>query len=204
MRLATVVGIAVAVVVAGYFGTRMLEPRVTAPSAPAPTAATAAITNVMVVTDDVLPGGVARGNRVHEDALAAFEQQLRAAGFTVLDGRTIAVVNPALDNEKRSDTEIVQLARRQQPRLDAVVVFSLLTPIEATMTQQNTSIRAAARLFRAADGRSLGSAEWTSPQRWSLPYACDRACLIQTVGVEVPAVASAVGERTIAVLRQGG
>ncbi len=201
MRLAVVIGAAVAVVVVGFVGVRLLEPRVPAPArAPAAAAATASIANVMVIADDALPGGIARGNRVFEQALTAFEAQLRTAGFTVHDGRAVSVTNPALDNEKRADTEILQLARRQQARLDAVVVFAMLTPIDSTMQAQNAGIRGAARMFRA-DGRTLGTAEWTSPMRWSLPYACDSTCLIDTVGAEAAAVVATVSERAVAALR---
>ena len=201
MRSAVVIGAAVARVVVGYVGARLLEPRVPAPpQAPAAAAATASIANVMVIADGALPGGIARGNRVFEAALTAFEAQLRTAGFTVHDGRAVSVTNPALDNEKRADTEVLQLARRQQTRLDAVIVFSLLTPIDSTMQAQNAAIRGAARMFRA-DGRSIGTAEWTSPMRWSLPYACDRTCLIDTVAVEAATVVSAMSERVVAALR---
>jgi hypothetical protein len=205
MRAGVVIGAAVVLIAAGIAGVQFSglldEPRpaIEAPARPA----AVAVANVMVIADDAVVGGVARDNLVFDGALAAFEDELRRAGFTLHDGRAVTVVNSALDNERRSDAEIAALARRQQPRVEAIVLFSLLTPVDSTMQAQNASIRATARILRAADGRGLNTVDWTSPMRWSLPYACDRACLIATVGVEAPAVVTAVGERAAAVLRAG-
>ncbi|MBM3507469.1 MAG: hypothetical protein FJX64_07065 [Alphaproteobacteria bacterium] len=203
MRAGVVIVAAVGLVGAGIAALQhsgLLDRTASAPPPATPIQALR-IANVMVIADDAVVGGIARANRVAENALTAFEAQLRAAGLTVHDGRAVLVVNPALDNEKRPDSELLLLARRQQPRIDAVIVFSVLTPIDATMQAQNAAIRGSARILSGVDGRALAAAEWTSPMRWTLPYACDRACLIDTVGVEAPAVVAALAERVVAGLK---
>ena len=63
-------------------------------------------------------------------------------------------------------------------------------------------MRGTTRVLRASDGSNLGTADWASPQRWTLPYACDRACLIEATATEAPTVGATMGERLAATLRE--
>ncbi len=203
MRIGVVL-VGAAVAVAAVLGLMQLSGvfEASPPQANAPAPAATRLNNrVIVVTDDSVAASIARGNPVLDAALAALESELRRSGFEVHDGRAIPVTNSALGNERRSDAEIVALARRPQP-VDAVVLFTLLTVQEFTIQAQNAGIRGTARVLRASDGGDLGHADWASPQRWTLPYACDRACLIEATVTEAPTVGTTIGERLAATLRE--
>lgn len=160
------------------------------------------IQRVMVVGDDGA-GAIPRTDATFETALAAFEDELRRGGFEVQAGGAVSTNNEALDGVRRTDAEIVQLARRQQPASpDALVLFSVFVRLDFTNAAQTASIRGAATLLRVADVRTLGAFEWTSPSRWTLPYTCDRPCVVQTAGADAPTVASAIAGQILAALKE--
>lgn len=185
-------GIGVALLFAAGTSAVLMRAQV-APAPVAPQQASQRIQRVMVIADDALVAGIPRSNAVFDRAVQAFEEELRRSGFAVVDGRAVPVVNDALEGARRPDAEIIQLARRQQPApLDAIVLFSVVVPVEFTMNAQSPLIRGVARLVRVADASTVGVFEWTSPARWTLLYACDRACVLETVGTESGNVAGAV------------
>lgn len=187
--------------------------RVLAPAQPAATIQpdqTARIPRVMVVGDDGPEGSIQRSDPAFEAALAAFEDQLRRSGFAVSDGRAISTINEALDRVRRPDTEIVQLARRQQREpLDAIVVFSLFVRLEfgqggpTLAGRSNTTLsgRGVATLLRAADSANIGVFEAISPTRWPVGFDCARTCQVQTTGAEAPLVAEAIAGQVVTALR---
>lgn len=198
----TLVGLGVAFLLAA--GTSAFLARVQAPAQLAATAQPAQsprTQRVMVVGDDTPAGAIRRSDPVFEAALAAFETELRRAGFAIADGRTISTVDEALEGARRPDSEIVQLAHRtQREPLDAVVLFSLFVRLQFAIAAQTASNRGTATLLRASDAGNLGAFEAVSPSQWTLPYDCGRPCLVQTTGVEAPLVAETIAGQLVTAL----
>lgn len=209
----TLLGLGAACLLAA--GTSALLARVQSPTQP--TAALDAAQaprplRVVVVADDGPEGSIPRLDPVFQSALAALEEQLRARGFAVSDGRAISTVN-ALDRVRLTDAEIVQQARRQQREpLDAVVVFSLFVRFEfgqggPTIAGRSNTIlsgRGVATLLRAADSANIGALEAISPTRWPIGFDCARTCQVAMIGEESPLVAEAIADQVAAKLRDAG
>lgn len=203
-----VAGIGVALLLAA--GTSAFLARLPAPSASAPSPAAAPagprIQRVVLVPDDTMPGAAPRDSRTAAAALAAFRTELEKAGIAVQDGRGVALLNEQQENARRSDAEIVQLARRQAQAgaFDAVVLFTALVSADFTLQAQNPYLRGRAAVLRATDARNAGTFEWASPVRTTVPYACDRACVLETVVAEAPVVGTNVGANLLAGLVASG
>ena len=181
------------------------------PTAAVPATQTPRIPRAMVVGDDGPEGSIRRSDPSFQAALAAFEEQLRRRGFAVSDGRALSTVNE-LDGVRRADTEIVQIARRQQREpIDAVVVFALFVRLEfgqggPTLAGRSNTIlsgRGVATLLRAADSASVGVFEAISPSRWPAGFDCARTCQVEVTGAEAPLVAEAIADQVVAALKNG-
>lgn len=175
----------------------------TAPSTAAAPANAQRIQRVMVVIDDTLPGAAPRDSRAVQAALASLRTELQRAGFTVQEGR-VALLNDQQDNVRRSDAEIVQLARRQsQAAFDAVVLLTTQVSIDFAIQAQTPYLRGKAVALRGADGRNLGTFDWVSPTRTTMPYACDRACMLENLATEAPLAGTTLAANMIAALNAG-
>lgn len=195
-------------------GTSVLLALVQAPAQPTaavPATQVPRIPRVMVVGDDAPEGSIRRSEPSFAAALAAFEEQLRRSGFAVSDGRALSTINE-LDRARRSDAELVQLARRQQREpLDAVVVFSLFVRLEfgqggPTLAGRSNTVlsgRGVATLLRAADATSIGAFEAITPSRWPAGFECARTCQVEATGAEAPLVAEAIADQVVAALKNG-
>ncbi len=179
------------------------------PTAAVQSSQSARMARVLVVADDGPEGSIPRSDPAFQAALAALEDQLRRNGFAVSDGRGISTVNP-LDRVRLTDTEIVQLARRQQRKpIDAVVVFSLFVRMEfgqggPTIAGRSNTIlsgRGTATLLRGTDSANLGAFEAITPGRWPVGFDCARTCQVATIGAEGPLVAETIADQVVATLR---
>ena len=179
------------------------------PTAAVPATQTPRIPRVLLVGDDGPEGSIRRSDPSFAAAFAAFEEQLRRNGFAVSDGRALSTVNE-LDGVRRPDTEIVQMARRQQREpLDAIVVFSLFVRLEfgqggPTLAGRSNTVlsgRGVATLLRAADSASIGVFEAISPSRWPIGFECARTCQVEATGAEAPLVAEAIADQVVATLK---
>ena len=200
-------GIGIAFLLAA--GTSVFLARLPAPSAtaaaPAAAPASQRIQRVMLVLDDTVPGAAPRDSRAFATALAAFRTELEKAGIAAQEGRGVTLLNEQQENARRSDAEIVQLARRQsQAAFDAVVLFTALVSVDFTIQAQSPYMRGRAAVLRASDGRNVGTFDWASTVRPTLPYACDRACVLETVGAEAPVVGATVATNLLAGLSAAG
>jgi hypothetical protein len=201
---------AASLLAAATSGILMLVQAPAQPTAEAPTTQAPRIQRVMVVGDDVPEGSIRRSDPAFTAALAAFEEQLRRSGFAVSDGRAISTLDE-LDRTRRSDADIVQLARRQQREpLDAVVVFALFVRMEfgqggPTLAGRSNTVlsgRGVATLLRAADATNVGVFEAITPGRWPVGFDCARTCQVETTGAEAPVVAETLADQIVATLKR--
>jgi hypothetical protein len=206
----TLLGLGVAsLLAAGTSGLLTLVQAPAQPTAAVPSTQAPRMPRVMIVGDDAPEGSIRRSDPAFEAALAAFEEHLRRSGFAVSEGRAISTVD-ALDRARLSDTEIVQLARRQQREpLDAIVVFSLFVRLEfgqggPTLAGRSNTVlsgRGVATLLRTADSANIGVFEAISPSRWPAGFDCARVCQVETTGAEAPVVAEAIADQVVATLK---
>lgn len=191
-------GVGVAFLLAA--GTSAFLARTPSVGAAVPPPAAARAQRVMIVVDDTLPGAAPRDGRASDTALAALRSELERNGIAVQDGRGVTLLNPQQENARRSDAEIVQLARRQpQAAFDAVVLFTTMVSVDFAIQAQAPYLRGRAVVLRA-DGSNLGTFEWAPTARTTMPYACDRACVLETLTPEAPAVGTNVATKLIAAL----
>lgn len=165
-------------------------------------AALAPIRSVLIAGDDAEADAVVRGTVPYDRIVVALAAELQRTGLTVVR-EPPPPPGPADDaRPKRTDTELLQSARHLARPVDAIVVLALGVPVDSTMQTQNAGVRLTGRVIRAADGRSVGTFQWSSPSRVSIPYACNRPCVVEQMTTDAQAIAVTLNNAIADVLRE--
>lgn len=169
-------------------------------TAPMPAMAQSKI-NVMVMGDDADLDSVARNNRIFNRVLAELQNQMNFGGYDTFDERTVTGKNFNQDRVRRTDSDVLQIAKLQtRPPIDVVVLFSIFPRAEQTRSTTLISARVTGRMIHIPDGRVLGNFEVKSPSDWTAPYDCNRDCLLEAVGDKAQILARSMGDVLVVML----
>ena len=167
---------------------------------PVPAMAQAKI-NVMVMGDDADLDSVSRNNRVFNRVLAELQNQMNFGGYDTFDERAVTGANFRQDRVRRTDSEVIQIAKLQtRPPVDVVILFSIFPRAEQTRSTTLISARVTGKILHIPDGRVLGNFEVKSPSDWTAPFDCNRDCLLEAVGDKAQILARSMGDVLVAML----
>ena len=135
-------------------------------------------------------------SRVFKRVRDALSDQLHARDFDVFDEAAITVENFRRGGCRRSDAELIDLARsiRRAP-IDVVVMLTIYANAQEMSYSAKAHTRIASRLVHAHNGQNFGSFEIKSPPDWRISIDCARIrhCLLEKVGDEANVLAKDLG-----------
>lgn len=150
--------------------------------------------NVLVMGEDADKDTVPCSSRVHQRALDALSDQIAAEGFKVFGETTVTHEAFAQGRCRRGDAELIDIARSlRKPPIDVALAFSIYASAEQLTYTTRIKSLVLARLIDVRSGKSLGSAERTSPRRINAPVDCPRECVLEVIGDETRILAQDLG-----------
>ena len=164
--------------------------------------AMAADPTIMIMAEDADAEGVARKSRVSTRILNELVTQMHSRGFDVYDETAVTLDTGVQGRSRRTDAELVDIARSvRKPPIDVVVFFTVYTGVTRKTYANDLHLRIVGRLLSTHDGRLLGNWEDELPDRWALPNRCfpdaaanpDRECILEVVGTDARKIAQGVG-----------
>ena len=168
-----------------------------------PTVAKAAAQNptILIMAEDADADGVPRKSRISTRILNELVTQLHNQGFDVYDETAVTLDTHKQGRSRRTDAELVDVARSvRKPPIDVVVFFTVFASTTRKTYTNELNLRVVGRLLSTQDGRRLGNWEESVPRRWSLPNRCfpegqgvSRDCLLEAVGDDAKIIAREVG-----------
>ena len=159
-------------------------------------------TNLMIVGVDYDENTLERDNRISRRVLDAISNELHIEGFNVFDETAVTLENYAQRRTRRSDAEIIDIARGlTKPPIDVLVAVSIYASAKDTNYTKHIRARLTGRLLKVQSGRRLGNFEVESPATWTAPINCYRDCLLETVADKSKTLARDVGAILAKMLR---
>lgn len=150
--------------------------------------------NLLILGTDADKNSVPRDSRVFRQVLATLSNQMNNYSFDVYDETVITLDSFEQGRSRRSDAEIIDIARSvQRPPIDIAVIFSIFVSArdEAYTTKVKANIQG--RLLNVKTGKGLGSFAVDSGQFWNAPNDCPRQCLLNVVGDKAHVLANDLG-----------
>jgi hypothetical protein len=142
--------------------------------------------NVLIVSEDNDTETVPRGNRMFNRVIATLQETLNVRYFQVYDENSVAASFTQPGKVRRSDVEMIEIARAVRPPMDVLIVFQ----VYASARKANDSdivrpeIRIPGRILDLRSGQAVGNFEVGGFELPPLPRNCDRECLLEKVGDE--------------------
>ena len=111
---------------------------------------------VMGVDDD--PSSIRRNQPAFDSVLNAFAGALQNRGFSVFDETALTLDTHRQGRVRRSDHEVIDIAKSlRNPPIDVVVLFSVYPIVDRRSHTMRYSVRVAGRLLDVQSGRRLGN-----------------------------------------------
>lgn len=153
--------------------------------------------NLLVMGEDGDPDTIPRDSRIFNQVLRSIETELNVRGFRIYDETALSLDVTDTSRVRRSDSEILALARRiPDVPIDAVVLFSIFASTEDNLNADITGLRLriTGRILSLPNGEALANYElgYDPNQLPPLPANCNRECLLEEVGYEARRVGSDV------------
>jgi len=139
--------------------------------------------NLLVMVQDSDPDTIKRDSRVYKRVYDALDEQLNEAGFAVYNETAITLDGYAQGRTRRSDAELIDIARSvTRPPIDVVVFFEVYASARDMGYTTKVRVRAVGRLLNVRTSQNLGNFEITSPQEWNAQPKCNRECILESIG----------------------
>ena len=139
--------------------------------------------NLLIMGEDFDKDTVPRDSRIFRRVLASVSNQLGDDGYDVFDETAITNEQFKQGRTRRSDAEMIDIARRvQRPPIDIVVFYSIYASAEDTGYTTKIFTRIEGRMLDVRTGRRLGNFEVASPQNWQATSPCSRECILEAIG----------------------
>lgn len=138
---------------------------------------------LMIMGEDGDLDAVPRDSRVFRRVLNELSETLNMDGFDVYDETAVTLDNYAQGRSRRSDAELIDIARTvTRPPIDVVVLFEIYASAERLDYTTKVRTRLSGRLLDVHSGRRMGNFEIASPRNFRAPVNCNRECILETVG----------------------
>ena len=139
--------------------------------------------NLLIMVQDHDPDSVKRDTRVYKRVYDALNEMLNETGFSVYNETAITLDGYAQGRTRRSDAELIDIARSvNRPPIDVVVFFEIYASARDVGYTTKVRVRTVGRLFSVRTSQELGNFEITSPQEWNAQPKCSRECILETIG----------------------
>lgn len=139
--------------------------------------------NLMIMGEDGDMDAIPRDSRVFRRVLNEISETLNGDGFDVYDETAITLDDFAQGRSRRSDAELIDIARAsKRPPIDIVVLFDIYASAERLDYTTKVRTRLSGRLLDVHSGRRLGNFEISNPRNFRAPVNCNRECILETVG----------------------
>jgi hypothetical protein len=149
--------------------------------------------NLLIMGEDADPNSIPRKNRAFKRVEAALSNEFGDNGYRVYDETLISLENFKQGRIRRSDAEIIDIAKSiENKRIDIIVVFTVYPRFKKLSYVTKSTPRIEARLLNVRSGRKLGNFEIVAATR-NLSSSCDRSCIIEDVGSQAKEIAQDVG-----------
>ena len=150
--------------------------------------------NIVIMGEDADKDTVPRNSRVFRRVLDALSNQLNEEGFDVFDETTVTLDKLAQGRTRRTDVEIIDIARSvKRPPLDVAVIFQIYASADQLTYTTKVKTRITGRLLAVKTGQRLGNFEVDSLGEWVAPVKCPRECILEVVGTNARILANDLG-----------
>ncbi len=150
--------------------------------------------NILVMGEDADRDTVARDGRIFKRVLDTLAEEMNNEGFRVYDEVAVTLDDFTQGRTRRSDAEIIDVARSvKSVPIDVAVIFSIYPTIQERGHARKLRVRISGRLLNVRSGRRLNNFEVESPSASNLPSDCDRGCELERVGSEARYLARDLG-----------
>jgi len=158
------------------------------------TASAADRPNLLIMGEDYDPDTVPRNSVVFTRVLNTLSNHMHDAGYDVFDETAVTLENFAQDRVRRSDAELIDIAKSvRRPPIDVAVMFSIYAIANEKSYTTKVTSRVQGRLINVQTGQRLGNFELDYPGGWNAPVDCNRDCILASVGKNTKIIASDVG-----------
>ncbi len=138
---------------------------------------------LMIMGQDGDMDAISRDSRVFRRVLNELAETMNQDGFDIYDETAITLDNYAQGRSRRSDAELIDIARSvTRPPIDVIVLFDVYASAERLDYTTKVRARLSGRLLDVHSGRRMGNFEISSPRNFRAPVNCNRECIIETVG----------------------
>jgi len=146
-------------------------------------ASAAELPYLMIMGEDNDLDAIPRDSRVFRRVLNEVAETMNMDGFDVYDETAVSMDDYAQNRSRRSDAELIDIARSvKRPPIDVVVLFEIYASAERLDYTTKVRTRLSGRLLDVHSGRRLGNFEVSSPRNFRAPINCNRECILETVG----------------------
>ena len=150
--------------------------------------------NLLVMGEDADNDTVPRNSRVFKRVVGALANQMHDNSFDVYDETAITLDNFEQGRVRRTDAEIIDIARSiKRPPIDVAVIFSIYASAQDKGYTTKVKARIEGRLLNAKSGKRLGNFEVDSGKYWNAPAKCNRECILEIVGDKSRILANDLG-----------
>ncbi|MDP6875054.1 MAG: hypothetical protein QF521_16135 [Alphaproteobacteria bacterium] len=150
--------------------------------------------NILVMGEDADPGTLPRLGSIFKRVQDALANELNDEGFNVYDETAVTLDNFAQGRIRRTDAEIIDIARSvQRPPIDVAVIYAIYVHGEGRGHTGKLFIRIPGRLLNVRTGRRLGNFEVELPRPANVSPRCDVDCLSEAVGRNARTLARDLG-----------
>ena len=150
--------------------------------------------NLLVMGEDADEDTIPRSSRVFKRVVGALANQMHDNSFDVYDETAITLDNFEQGRIRRSDGEIIDIARSvKRPPIDVAVIFSIYASARDKGYTTKVRARIEGRLLNVKTGKRLGNFEVDSGKHWNAPSNCDRECILKVVGDKSRVLANDLG-----------
>ena len=139
--------------------------------------------NILIMGENVDKDTISRKSRVFKQVLDAIANEMNYEGFDVYDETAATLDDFAQDRGRRTDAEIIDIARSvKRPPIDVAVIFSIYANSKQLSFSTQIKTRVTGRMLIVQTGKRLGNFEVELPQPDNAPLKCDRECILESVG----------------------
>lgn len=150
--------------------------------------------NLLLMGEDADSDTIPRHSQVFTRVLNSLSEQMHNAGFDVYDETAVTLDNFAQGRSRRSDAEMIDIARSvKRPPIDVVVFFSIYASANQKSYTTKVKARVSGRMLNVKTGQRLGNIELDYPGGWNAPVDCNRNCIIDSVGQHSKIIANDIG-----------
>jgi len=150
--------------------------------------------NILVMGSGVDQTSVPRNSSAFKRIQNALAEELQNAGFRVYDETALALGAQSQSNARRTDAEMIDMARSiVHPPIDVIVVYGLYGDVQDKGYARKLTSRVSGRMLTVHSGQRLGNFEVSLPSSISISANCDGVCLNEALGKSARELASEAG-----------